>query len=125
MCCIYNENAGYGYLDWLQKDGIQDDAWMEGTGNVFSIGCVIFIHAVPRFFHDTVKHTLFYTCKKLPGGGILGVVPVRKWKQRAFPAFNRSSLYKRKGGGMGRRFEAAALSKIYSGYRIKERLKND
>ena len=38
MCCIYNENAGYGYLDWLQKDGIQDDAWMEGTGNVFSIG---------------------------------------------------------------------------------------
>ncbi len=124
MCCIYNENAGYGYLDWLQKDGIQDDAWMEGTGNVFSIGCVIFIHAVPRFFHDTVKHTLFYTCKKLPGGGILGVVPVRKWKQRAFPAFNRSSLYKRK-GGMGRRFEAAALSKIYSGYRIKERLKND
>lgn len=123
MCCIYNENAGYGYLDWLQKDGIQDDAWMEGTGNVFSIGCVIFIHAVPRFFMIQSNIRYFILAKNYRGG-ILGVVPVRKWKQRAFPAFNRSSLYKRK-GGMGRRFEAAALSKIYSGYRIKEQSKND
>ncbi len=98
MCCIYNENAGYGYLDWLQKDGIQDDAWMEGTGNVFSIGCVIFIHAVPRFFMIQSNIRYFILAKNYRGGGILGVVPVRKWKQRAFPAFNRSSLYKRRGG---------------------------
>lgn len=87
----------------------------------------LFLYTQYRVFFMIQSNIRYFILAKnyRGGGGILGVVPVRKWKQRAFPAFNRSSLYKRKGGGMGRRFEAAALSKIYSGYRIKERLKND
>ena len=50
------------------------------------------------FFMIQSNIRYFILAKNYRGGGILGVVPVRKWKQRAFPAFNRSSLYKRKGG---------------------------
>lgn len=69
MCCIYNENAGYGYLDWLQKDGIQDDAWMEGTGNVFPSDA-LFLYTQYRVFFMIQSNIRYFILAKNYRGGV-------------------------------------------------------